>query len=136
MAQVMMVKDGIASALTVFQRINVSLLKLRTILQSGDDQISNQVLTILLLGAAACIVVPLIVPGRVIATFLVLQVFSAYFDFRQYRGPATQSTGHKFMRWWLLIPVPAVKVTTKTATGAAAPPAPAKGAGSPAAGKG
>ncbi|CAI5968355.1 unnamed protein product, partial [Closterium sp. NIES-64] len=39
MGAVMMVKDGIAAALTVFQRINVALLKVRSIFQSAEPQV-------------------------------------------------------------------------------------------------
>ncbi|CAI5478289.1 unnamed protein product [Closterium sp. Yama58-4] len=40
MGAVLMVKDGIAAALTVFQRINVALLKVRSIFQSAEPQSS------------------------------------------------------------------------------------------------
>ncbi|GJP52047.1 hypothetical protein CLOM_g11158 [Closterium sp. NIES-68] len=93
MASLLMVKDGIAAALTVFQRVNVALLKVRSIFQSAEPQLSRKVCSLLLVGAAACAVVPLLVPARVIGTVVVLHVFSAYFNFQKQKGGPQTGVG-------------------------------------------
>eukprot|EP00262_Sarcandra_glabra_P007509 TRINITY_DN2036_c0_g3_i1.p1 TRINITY_DN2036_c0_g3~~TRINITY_DN2036_c0_g3_i1.p1 ORF type:complete len:150 (-),score=24.16 TRINITY_DN2036_c0_g3_i1:60-449(-) len=85
------------------QKLNVSLLKMRTIVLSGQPQITTEVVLLLLFGATTL----LIVPFRYILAFFLFDLFTRELEFRR-------ETVQRFMNFlkerWATIPAAPVVV--------------------------
>ncbi|KAG1328003.1 hypothetical protein COCNU_01G019370 [Cocos nucifera] len=77
--KIIALKEAMADLETYLQNLNVSLLKIRTIILSGQPEITTQV-ALALLGAAAIL---LVIPFKYILAFLLLDLFTRKLDFRR-----------------------------------------------------
>ncbi|TYH85708.1 hypothetical protein ES332_D02G287300v1 [Gossypium tomentosum] len=77
--KIIAVKDGIRDVEHILQNLNVTLLKLRTILLAGQPQITTEVALVLLSSAT----VLLIVPFKYILAFLLCDLFTRELEFRR-----------------------------------------------------
>ncbi|KAA3482205.1 DUF639 domain-containing protein [Gossypium australe] len=77
--KIIAVKDGIRDVEHILQNLNVTLLKLRTILLAGQPQITTEVALVLLSSAT----VLLIVPFKYVLAFLLCDLFTRELEFRR-----------------------------------------------------
>ncbi|XP_038987907.1 uncharacterized protein LOC120112473 isoform X1 [Phoenix dactylifera] len=77
--KIIALKEAMADLETYLQNLNVSLLKIRTIILSGQPEITTQV-ALVLLGAAAIL---LVVPFKYVLAFFLLDIFTRELDFRR-----------------------------------------------------
>ncbi|KAL7585973.1 hypothetical protein Lser_V15G46115 [Lactuca serriola] len=77
--KIIAVKEAMRDVEKYMQNINVSLLKIRTILLAGQPQITMEVAMVLLLGS----VVLLTIPFKYVLSFLVLDLFTQELEFRK-----------------------------------------------------
>lgn len=77
--KIIALKEAMADLENYLQNLNVSLLKIRTIILSGQPEITTQV-ALVLLGAAAIL---LVVPFKYVLAFLLLDLFTRELDFRR-----------------------------------------------------
>nr|XP_043624074.1 uncharacterized protein LOC122595713 [Erigeron canadensis] len=101
--KIIAVKEAMRDLEKYMQTINVSLLKIRTILLAGQPQITTEVAMVLLFGSA----VLLIIPFKYILSFFILDIFTRELEFRK-------ATVMKFMRFlrerWDTVPATPVSV--------------------------
>ncbi|KAI3815417.1 hypothetical protein L1987_15084 [Smallanthus sonchifolius] len=95
--KIIAVKEAMRDVEKYMQTVNVSLLKIRTILLAGQPQITTEVAMVLLFGSA----VLLIVPFKYILSFFIFDLFTRELEFRK-------ETVMKFMRFlrerWATVP--------------------------------
>ncbi|KAJ8768272.1 hypothetical protein K2173_021212 [Erythroxylum novogranatense] len=77
--KIVAVKEAMRDVENYLQNLNVSLLKIRTIVLSGEPKITTEVAVVLLSFAA----VLLFVPFKYVAAFLLLDLFTRELDFRK-----------------------------------------------------
>ncbi|ERN08640.1 uncharacterized protein LOC18436774 [Amborella trichopoda] len=77
--KIIAIKEAIADLESYLQKMNVSLLKIRTIIVSGQPQVTTEV-ALVLCGAATIL---LMFPFRYVLAFLILDIFTRELDFRK-----------------------------------------------------
>ncbi|XP_071729871.1 uncharacterized protein [Rutidosis leptorrhynchoides] len=77
--KIIAVKEAMRDLEKLMQNINVSLLKIRTILLAGQPQITTEVAMVLLLGST----ILLTVPFKYVVSFLILDLFTQELKFRK-----------------------------------------------------
>ncbi|KAL1820645.1 hypothetical protein ACET3Z_015514 [Daucus carota] len=77
--KIIALKEAMRDMEKFLQRLNVSLLKLRTIVLAGQPQITTEIALLLLLGST----VLLIVPFKYILSFLIFDLFTRDLEFRR-----------------------------------------------------
>ncbi|XP_076888273.1 uncharacterized protein LOC143538645 isoform X2 [Bidens hawaiensis] len=101
--KIIAVKEAMRDLEKYMQTVNVSLLKIRTILLAGQPQITTEVAMVLLFGSA----ILLIIPFKYILSFFIFDLFTRELEFRK-------ETVKKFMRFlsdrWDTVPATPVTV--------------------------
>ncbi|KAJ0681785.1 hypothetical protein HanPI659440_Chr16g0639991 [Helianthus annuus] len=101
--KIIAVKEAMRDLEKYMQTVNVSLLKIRTILLAGQPQITTEVAMVLLFGSA----VLLIIPFKYILSFFIFDLFTRELEFRK-------ETVKKFKRFlrarWDTVPATPVSV--------------------------
>lgn len=101
--KIITLKNALTDLENILQKANIALLKLRTIVLSGQPQITNEVALVLL--SAATIL--LVVPFKYILSFVIFDFFTRELDFRK-------EMVRRFMNflkeWWATVPATQVVV--------------------------
>uniref|UniRef100_A0A1D1XEE2 GRAM domain-containing protein 4 n=1 Tax=Anthurium amnicola TaxID=1678845 RepID=A0A1D1XEE2_9ARAE len=100
--KIIAVKEAMADLENYLQNLNVTLLKFRTILLSGQPEITTEVALVLLCSAT----VLLVVPFRYILAFVILDLFTRELEFR--REMVTRFTRFVKDRWAAVYASPVV----------------------------